>query len=64
MSEFQIQLQARVHEAIRSISEAEASGDDYSVTVHRGELEGIAWLAREHEVPLPELDGFCGGSAA
>ena len=56
MTEFHSQLTARVHETVASLTAAESSGDDYSVQVHRADLENIARIAREHDVVLPELD--------
>lgn len=56
MTEFLSQLTARVRETAASLTAAETSGDDYSVQVHRADLENIARIAREHDVALPELD--------
>lgn len=56
MTEFHSQLTARVHEAVAFLTAAETSGDDYSVQVHRSDLENIARIAHEHGVSLPELD--------
>ncbi|MEP6651421.1 MAG: hypothetical protein ABJA74_16140 [Lapillicoccus sp.] len=56
MTEFHAQLRARVLEAVQDLTAAQDAGDDYSVDVHRADLENIARIAREHEVSLPELD--------
>ena len=56
MTEFHAQLRARVVEAVNDLTAAQESGDDYSVEVHRADLENIARIAREHGVSLPELD--------
>jgi len=56
MTEFHAELQARVHEAAQFLTAAQDSGDDYSVEVHRADLENIARIAREHGLALPELD--------
>ncbi|MDQ2796187.1 MAG: hypothetical protein M3Y06_03355 [Actinomycetota bacterium] len=39
------------------------SGDHYSAEVYRADLENIARIAREHGVPVPELEAL-GLSAA
>ena len=56
MTEFHAQLRARALEAVNDLTAAQESGDDYSVEVHRADLEIIALIAREHGVSLPELD--------
>jgi hypothetical protein len=56
MTEFHAQLRARVVEAVQDLTAAQESGDDYSVDVHRADLENIARIAREHDLSLPELD--------
>ncbi len=56
MTEFHAQLRARVVEAVQDLTAAQQSGDDYSVDVHRADLENIARIAREHDLSLPELD--------
>jgi hypothetical protein len=58
MTEFHAQLRARVLEAVHDLSVAEESGDDYSVDVHRADLENIARIARDHGLSLPELDAL------
>jgi hypothetical protein len=56
MTEFHAQLRARALEAVADLIAAQESDDDYSVDVHRSDLENIARIAREHGVELPELD--------
>jgi hypothetical protein len=63
MTEFHAQLRARALEAVSDLTAAQESGDDYSVDVHRADLENIARIAREHGLSLPELDAL-GLSAA
>ena len=58
MTEFHAQLRARALEAVNDLTAAQESGDDYSVEVHRADLENIARIAREHGVSLPELGLF------
>ena len=55
MTEFHAQLRTRALDAVRELFAALESGDDYSVDVHRADLENIARIAREHGVDLPEL---------
>jgi hypothetical protein len=56
MTEFHAQLRARALQAVDDLTAAQESGDDYSVDVHRADLENIARIAREHGIALPELD--------
>jgi hypothetical protein len=63
MTEFHAQLRARALDAVNDLTAAQESGDDFSVDVHRADLENIARIAREHGVSLPELDAL-GLSAA
>ena len=56
MTEIHAQLRARALAAVNDLTAAQESGDDYSVDVHRADLENIARIAREHGVSLPELD--------
>jgi hypothetical protein len=58
MTEFPTQLRDRAREALKALEEAREAGDDYSVDIRTGELESIKRLADEHDVRLPELDGF------
>ena len=57
MSEFASNVNERVREAKSALDHARAEGDDYLVGVHTGELESLARLAEEHDVPLPAPDG-------
>ena len=63
MTEFHAQLTARAQEAVQQLDAAERSGDDYSIEVHRADLENIARIARDHGLALPEA-GRPGSSAA
>jgi hypothetical protein len=63
MTELHAQLRARALDAVNDLTAAQESGDDFSVDVHRADLENIARIAREHGVSLPELDAL-GLSAA
>ncbi len=58
MTEFAAQIRARVREAVHQLGQAELSGDHYSAEVYRADLENIADIAREHGVPVPELDAL------
>jgi hypothetical protein len=58
MTEFHAQLRARALDAVNDLTAAQESGDDFSVDVHRADLENIARIAREHGVSLPELDAL------
>ncbi len=53
MSEFTTELTGRAEEAIASLREAAAGGDDYLVEVRVGELQSLARLADDHGVELP-----------
>jgi len=64
MTEFHAQLRDRAREALRQLAEAKATGDDYSIDVHSGELDSIARTAEEHDVRVPELETFRGSHAA
>ncbi len=55
MTEFHAQLAARAQEAAQLLAAAQRSGDDFSVDVHRADLENIARIARDHGVTLPDL---------
>jgi len=57
VSEFATELEGRAHEAIASLREAEAAGDDYLVEVRVGELQSLSRLAADHDVTLPRLVG-------
>ncbi|HEU5144223.1 MAG TPA: hypothetical protein VFT81_03535 [Dermatophilaceae bacterium] len=58
MTEFLDQLRHRVRNALDELEQARATGDDYRIQVHTGELESFARLAESHGVALRELDGF------
>lgn len=63
MTEFHAQLTARAQEAVQQLDAAERSGDDFSIEVHRADLENIARIARDHGLTLPD-PGRPGASAA
>lgn len=54
MSEFATELEGRAQEAIASLREAAASGDDYLVEVRVGELQSLARLGEDNNVRLPQ----------
>lgn len=58
MTEFHSGLHERAREALSSLSQAEASGDDFSVDIHTEEIGSLLRLADEHGVRLPELDAW------
>ena len=62
-SEFSAQLQARAAEALDALRQAVESGDDYSVSVQRGELDSISRIASDHDVPVPALEEYRGTAA-
>ncbi len=53
MSEFATELAGRAQEAVASLREAAADGDDYLVEVRVGELQSLARLAEDNGVELP-----------
>ena len=57
MSAFASELAGRAHEAVASLIEAEAAGDDYLVEVRVGELQSLSRLADDHDVQLPPQVG-------
>jgi len=65
MTEFHAQLRARALDAVNDLTAAQESGDDFSVDVHRADLEYIARIAREHgrvdAVATDRLQGQLGG---
>jgi hypothetical protein len=58
MTEFVDQIRARVLDALGDLEQAQADGDDYSVSIHTGELESFARLADENDLRVPELEPF------
>jgi len=50
MSEFQLEIQARMESATISLAEARLAGDDYLTSIRLGELESLERLASEHTV--------------
>lgn len=57
MSEFASNVNERVREARSALDHARAEGDDYLVGVHTGQLESLARLAEENDLPLAAADG-------
>jgi hypothetical protein len=52
VSEFRNEISDRIARTRGELSRAAASGDDYLVEVSLGELESLARIAVEHDVPL------------
>ena len=50
MSEFLLEIQARMESATISLAEARLEGDDYLTQIRLGELESLERLASEHAV--------------
>ena len=63
LTEFSSLLQVRAQEALDALREAEESGDDYSASVQRGELESISRIASDHDMQVPALEEFRGTAA-
>ena len=58
MTEFHAEMRDRAATAVESLRTAQADGDDYLVGVRQAELEGLARLASEHGLRIPELAEF------
>ena len=58
VTEFHAEIRDRAAQAVTSLKEAQASGDDYLVTVREAELESLARLASEHGLRIPELSTY------
>ena len=56
MSEFRTEISSRAREARSALEHAAAEGDDHLVQVSLGQLESLARIAAEHEVPLDGVD--------
>jgi hypothetical protein len=50
MTDFDAQIRRRLSDASRSLQQARAMDDDYAVTLHLGELEGLARIAADHDI--------------
>lgn len=55
MNEMQKNLEQRVLDAVTSLKDADAEGDDYLAEVRVGELEELHRLAVTHNIELPGL---------
>lgn len=53
MSEFSAELTGRAEQALASLRDATAAGDDYLVGVLVGELQSLTRLADDHGIELP-----------
>jgi hypothetical protein len=58
MTEFHSEITRRAHHAVSSLHQAQESGDDYLVAIHQAELEGLARLAAEHGLRIPQLQDY------
>ena len=58
MTEFHSEMRDRAFDAVASLKQAEANGDDYLVEVREAELETLARLASEHGLRSPELAAY------
>lgn len=56
MSEFRSEISNRIAETRDGLSAAAATGDDYLVEVRLGELESLARIAAEHDLPLDGVE--------
>ncbi len=56
MSEFRSEISSRVRQVQAELEHAAAEGDDHLVQVSLGQLESLARIAAEHEVPLDGVD--------
>ncbi|GAA3639513.1 hypothetical protein GCM10022223_68200 [Kineosporia mesophila] len=55
MSEFVAQIRGRAEEALTWLQQAQASGDEYLVNVSLDQIESIARVAADHQIPLEGL---------
>lgn len=58
MTEFHAEMRDRAATAVKSLKQAQATGDDYLVEVREAELENLARLASDHGLRIPELAGY------
>lgn len=58
MTEFHSEMRDRAFDAVASLKQAQANGDDYLVEVREAELENLARLAAEHGLRVPDLEGY------
>jgi hypothetical protein len=61
MSDFSTELRLRVSEALRSLVEAKATGDDYELRLSLGQIESLTRLADDNQI---NLDGLSESLAA
>jgi hypothetical protein len=54
MSDFDAHIRQRLSDASRSLDQARALDDDYAVTLHLGELEGLTRIAADHGILVEE----------
>lgn len=52
MSEFRSEITQRIAQTRGELSRAAASGDDYLVEVSLGQLESLARIAADHDLPV------------
>jgi hypothetical protein len=52
VSDFRNQISSRIAQTRGDLSQAAATGDDYLVEVSLGELESLARIAVEHDLPI------------
>ncbi len=61
MNDFDAQIRQRLIDAQRSLDQARDMDDDYAVTLHLGELEGLSRIATDHGITLDRPgDGLTG----
>lgn len=58
MTELHTEISQRASRATQDLRAAKESGDDYLATVREAELEGLARIAKEHGLRVPELAGY------
>ena len=56
MSEFRSEINSRIDRVKGDLARGVADGDDYLVEVSLGELESLARIAVEHDIPLEGVD--------
>ena len=56
MSEFRSEISSRIDSVKGNLAHAAADGDDYLVEVSLGELESLARIAVEHDIPVDGVD--------
>ena len=56
VSEFRSEISSRIDRVKGELAQGAADGDDYLVEVSLGELESLARIAVEHDVPVDGVD--------